>query len=77
MAAVDVRLSKLDASIAGIATRTDAASLDAVVGLRARRAQLAAKVATLPSTVEADWAAQARAVDITFDAIERDLHASR
>lgn len=75
--AVATRLSKLDAIIADLATRTDAASQDAVVGLRARRAQLAAKVATLPTTGETDWAAVTRDVDITFDAIERDLHASR
>jgi vacuolar-type H+-ATPase subunit I/STV1 len=75
--AVEARMSKLDATLATLATRTDAASRDAVVGLRARREQLATKVGTMTATAEQDWAAYTKDVDTTFDAIERDLHAAR
>jgi DNA repair exonuclease SbcCD ATPase subunit len=70
--AVNARLSKLDATLATLATRTDAASKDAAVGLRARREQLAVKVSAMSATPEQDWAAYTKDVDTTFDAIERD-----
>jgi hypothetical protein len=74
--AVTARLAKLDARLATLATRTDAASKDAVVGLRARRDQLATKTGTMPVTTDQDWTAYTKDVDTTFDAIERDLHSA-
>jgi len=74
---VTARMAKLDADLATLSTKTDAASKDAVVGLRARRDQLSTTVATMDGLAEADWAAYTKAVDTTFDAIERDLHAKR
>lgn len=74
---VTARMAKLDADLATLSTKTDAASKDAVVGLHARRDQLATTVATMDGLAEADWAAYTKAVDTTFDAIERDLHATR
>ncbi|HUS65120.1 MAG TPA: hypothetical protein VMZ28_11280 [Kofleriaceae bacterium] len=73
-AAVDQRLAKLDASLATLSTKTDARSKDAAAGLRARRDLLALKVGTLSSTPDADWSRYTSDVDVTFDAIERDLH---
>lgn len=75
--ATESRLSKLDATLATLATRTEATTKDAVVGLRARRESLALKVRTLAAVGEQDWAAYMVDVDATFDAIERDLHAAR
>jgi hypothetical protein len=75
--AVTARLAKLDATLATLATKTDAASSDAVVGLRARREQLSTKVGTMPATADEDWAGYTKDVDTTFDAIERDMHAAR
>jgi len=72
--AVNARMSKLDATLATLATKTDAASKDALVGLRARREQLAMQVGTMPATADRDWAAYTTDVDTAFDAIERDLH---
>ena len=72
--AVTARLAKLDATIATVATRTDAASKDSVVGIRARREQLELKIRTLPATVDQNWASYTKDVDTTFDAIEGDLH---
>jgi uncharacterized protein (DUF3084 family) len=71
--AVAARFAKLDASIAERAAKSDAASKDAVVGLRARRDQLATKLATITTTTDDAWSAYAKDVDTTFDAIERDL----
>ena len=76
-AAVTARFAKLDAALAGLATQTDAASKDALAGLRARRDLLAAKLATMAATAEADWTGYTRDVDTTFDAIERDLRAAK
>lgn len=75
-AAVGERLAKLDAALATLATRTNAAAKDAGIGLVARRKQLADKLATLASTPETYWATYTRDVDTTFDAIERDLQAA-
>jgi chromosome segregation ATPase len=72
-AAIQERLAKLDASLASLATRTDARSKDALVGLRARRDQLAAKLATLSGTASAGWSDYTNDVDTTFDAMEQDL----
>lgn len=72
-AAVTSRLAKLDAALANLGTKTDAASKDAAAGLRARREALAAKLAGMTSTKDADWKSYAKDVDTTFDAIERDL----
>lgn len=72
-AAVDERLAKLDASLATLSTRTDARSKDAATGLRARRDQLALKIGTLASTPDPGWSKYTSDVDVTFDAIERDL----
>lgn len=74
--AVTARLAKLDATLATLATKTDAASVDAVAGLRARRERLSTKVGTLPATTDQDWAGYTKDVDTTFDAIERDMHAA-
>ncbi len=74
VAAVKQRFAKLDASIATLATATDARSRDAVTGLRARRDQLAAKLASLTETLDADWNQYTTDVDTTFDAIEHDLN---
>ncbi len=72
-AAVKERFAKLDATLATLATRTDARSRDAVTGLRARRDQLATKLATLTDTLDANWNDYTSDVDTTFDAIEHDL----
>ena len=73
-AAVKARLAKLDAAIAERATKTDAKSKDAVAGLGARRDLLAKKVDGMPAVLDADWTAYTKDVDVTFDAIESDLH---
>jgi hypothetical protein len=75
--AVAARLSKLDAALATLQMKADATSKDAVVGLRARRDHLAARLQTMSATAEQDWVAYTDDVDATFDAIERDHHASR
>ncbi len=75
-AAVAERFAKLDASLASLGTRNDAASKDAVVGLRARREQLALKLASLRTTTDPSWTDYTKDVDTTFDAIERDLGAA-
>lgn len=72
-AAVTERFAKLDANLATLAKRTDAASLDARAGLRARRDQLATKLASLKTTTDPVWATYTKDVDTTFDAIEHDL----
>jgi len=72
-AAVKERFAKLESSLATLATRTDARSTDAVTGIRARRDQLAAKLAALTGTLDANWNEYTRDVDTTFDAIEHDL----
>jgi chromosome segregation ATPase len=72
-AAVKERFAKLDADLAGLATRADAAAKDASTGLAARRDALAAKLARMPGGADATWTAYTNDVDTTFDAIERDL----
>jgi chromosome segregation ATPase len=72
-AAVNERFAKLDAALAGLARRADAASKDASAGLSARRDLLATKLAAMPAAADASWAAYTKDVDTTFDAIERDL----
>lgn len=74
-AAVMERFAKLDASLASLATKTDAASKDAAAGLKARRDLLASKLASMPAPADSGWAAYTKDVDTTFDAIERDLRA--
>jgi chromosome segregation ATPase len=74
--AVKERFAKLNADLAGLATRTDAASKDATAGLAARRDLLAARLAQMPGGADASWAAYTKNVDTTFDAIERDLRAA-
>jgi len=75
-AAVKERLAKLDASLATLATRTDAKSKDAATGLRARRDQLAAKLDAMAATPDADWNQYTRDIDVMFAAIERDRSAA-
>ena len=75
-AAVKERFAKLEAGLAGLATRTDAAARDASAGLAARRDLLATKLAQMPSGADARWSAYTKDVDTTFDAIERDLRAA-
>lgn len=75
-AAVKQRFAKLDADLASLATRADAASKDANVGLAARRDALDARLAVMPGGADASWAAYTKDVDTTFDAIERDLRAA-
>jgi chromosome segregation ATPase len=72
-AAVKERLAKLEAGLASLATRTDAAAKDASAGLAARRDLLATKLAQMPAGTDASWGAYTKDVDTTFDAIERDL----
>ena len=73
-AAVRERFAKLDASLATLATRTDAKSKDVAAGGRARRDQLAKKIDAMPGTADADWNQYTKDVDVTFDAIEGDVH---
>lgn len=73
-AAVNVRFAKIDASLATLATRTDAKSKDANAGLRARRDQLSKKIDAMSSTPDAEWNQYSKDVDVTFGAIEKDLH---
>lgn len=75
-AGVTSRLAKVDAALAALATRNDAAAKDAVAGLRARRDLLATKLASMPSTSDENWGGYVKDVDTTFDAIERDLRAA-
>ena len=75
-AAVKERFAKLDADLASLATRTDAASKDARVGLAARRDLLAAELARMPGGADSTWTAYTKDVDTTFDAIEKDLRAA-
>lgn len=72
-AAVTQRLAKLDASLASLGSATDAKARDALVGLRARRDQLAAKLAAMPVATDPSWVAFTRDTDTTFDAIEHDV----
>jgi hypothetical protein len=74
--AVAERFAKLDASLATLAKRTDAASTDAHAGLRARRDLLATKLASIRTTTDPSWAEYTKDVDTTFDAIEHDLQAA-
>ncbi len=76
-AAVTVRFAKLDAALAGLATRGDAKSTDATVGLKARRDRLASMIAAVPAPTDAGWAAFTKDIDTTFDGIERDLGAAK
>jgi peptidoglycan hydrolase CwlO-like protein len=73
-AAIKERFAKLDVAVAALATRTDARSRDAVTGLRARRDSLLAKIDAMATTPAPDWNTYTRDVDVTFDAIEHDLH---
>ena len=75
-AAVTARFAKLEAALATLATRTDAGSRDAVVGLRARRDQLAVSLSSITNTPDPRWTTYTQDVDTTFDAIERDLRAA-
>jgi chromosome segregation ATPase len=74
--AVGSRFAKLDAAIAELATKPDAASTDAVAGLRARRDLLSAKLASMPRITDGQWSGYAKDVDTVFDAIERDARAA-
>lgn len=71
-AAVRVRLSKLDATLAAREEPTEAAAKDVLVGLRARREQLVTKIAAMNGTADQAWDAYMLDLDTTFDAIERD-----
>lgn len=75
-AAVTARFAKLDAALAVLTTKTEAAAKDAAAGLRARRDLLAAKLATIPAIADPGWRTYTNDVDTTFDAIERDLGAA-
>jgi chromosome segregation ATPase len=75
-AAVTERLAKLDALLAKLSTKTDAKSTDAAIGLGPRRDQLAAKLATAAATSDPNWDAYTKDIDVTFAAIEHDLHAA-
>lgn len=75
-AAVGARFAKVDAALGTLAKRTDAASIDALAGLRARRDQLATKLAAIGTTPNPRWTEYTKDVDTTFDAIERDLQAA-
>jgi len=59
-AAVRERFAKLDAGVAGLATKLDAASVDARVGLAARRDILATKLKAMPAAADSSWAAYTR-----------------
>ena len=72
-AAIKERFAKLDASLATLATRTDARSRDAATGLRARRDQLSARLDSMASTPDSGWDTYTKEVDVMFDAIEHDL----
>ena len=76
-AAVMERFAKLDAALASLATKVDAASKDAAAGMRARRDRLASVIAAMPASADAGWTAYTKDVDTTFDAIERDLRAAK
>lgn len=76
-AAAAERFAKLDADLATLSKRTDAASTDARAGLRARRDQLATKLASLQTTSDPAWPQYTKDVDTTFDAIEHDLQAAK
>lgn len=75
--AIQLRFAKLDTSLAELANKTDAKSKDAYTGLRARRDELAAKLATMSTTADTGWTVYTKDVDTTFDAIERDLGDAR
>ena len=72
-AAIKERFAKLDASLATLATKTDAKSRDAVTGLRARRDQLSAKIDAMAATADLSWGPYTEDIEITFKAIEQDL----
>jgi chromosome segregation ATPase len=74
-AAVTERFAKLDASLAELSTKTDAASKDAAAGFKARRDLLASRLAAMPAPADSAWVTYTKDVDTTFDAIERDLRA--
>ena len=76
-AAVKERLAKLDAAIATLSTKVDAASKDAAVGLKARRDLLASMLERMPPPADSGWVAHTKDIDTTFDAIERDLRAAK
>jgi chromosome segregation ATPase len=72
-AAVTQRLAKLDAALANLGAASDARAKDVLVGLRARRDQLAAKLAAMPAATDPSWVAFTKDTDVTFDAIEHDV----
>jgi hypothetical protein len=76
-AAVTERLAKLDAALATLATKVDAASKDVAAGLKTRRDLLASMLEKMPPAADPGRAAYTKDVDTTFDAIERDLHAAK
>lgn len=76
-AAVMERFAKLDAALATLGTKVDAASKDAAAGLGARRDLLASMLASMPAAADSGWVAYTKDVDTTFDAIERDLRAAK
>jgi peptidoglycan hydrolase CwlO-like protein len=76
-AAVQIRLAKLDVALTHLAAATDTASVDASTGLRARRELLAARIAAMPTAASDSWVGYTHDIDVTFDAIERDLQAHR
>ena len=76
-AAVQVRLAKLDVALAHLAAATDTASVDASTGLRARRELLSARIAAMPTPSSDGWARYTQDIEVTFDAIERDLQPHR
>lgn len=71
--AIQVRFAKLETSLAELAKKTDAKSKDAYAGLHARRDLLAKKLDTMAATADTAWTSYTKDLDITFDAIERDL----
>jgi len=73
IAAAKERLAKIDAKIAELGKRADAASAKAVTELRARRDQLATKLDLMGKQAASGWARFKQDVEHGVDAIEKDI----
>lgn len=73
-ASITERIAKLDVSLSKLAAKADAGSKDALVGLKARRDALWARLKASAATPESSWDAYTTEVDATLGAIERDAN---
>ncbi|HEY0191107.1 MAG TPA: hypothetical protein VGC42_08290 [Kofleriaceae bacterium] len=66
------RLQNLDTKIAQIDAMTDAKAKDTAAKLRVRRDEVASRLSTVGTTVQADWDNYKKNVDDSFDKLDKD-----